>query len=696
MKTKILVVDDSSSDRLIIEKMLGEFDVLTAQDGADALRLIDQQPDIELMILDLNMPVMDGFQVLQTLKEQPRHQSLRTIILTNYDEMDNEIRGLELGAVDYIRKPIHMSSLMIRVETQMQLLQVRQSMEQKLRDQDLTFDTIFYQAPIGIAISHNMEPADEAVSLRGQINPMLEEITGRSAEELIRLGWAAVTHPDDLAEELPLYNKFRSGEIGSYALDKRYIKPDGTIAWVHLVVAPLSLSDQKNNRHISLAQDISKRKAMEEYLQYNNEHDALTGLHNRRYMESLFKLDTEVAVQTGSVLIGINLSPLHALNMVYGFQYTWDLVKQIADELNQLTSSKCLLFNLHENQFVFYLKEVFSREALTDFCGMIAAKLRSLLTIERVNGGIGIVELNTTQPNDIDQLLKRVLIASEKAIESPEDFSYSFFDKDMESAIDREGEIKRELAMIASHQDQSRLYLQFQPVLDLKTGRICSFEALARMDSQTYGLVSPQEFIPIAEESKLIIPLGEQIMIEAFRFLAQLHQLGHTSMKVAVNISAIQLLRNGFIESTTRMAREMQIKLTHVILEITESILAVNYQEINAILGKLKQLGIKIAIDDFGTGYSSLARERELNINYLKIDKLFIDKLMELETDKAITGDVISMAHKLGHVVVAEGVEHEAQRQYLEAHNCDEIQGYLLSRPLDAADAIALLERSNG
>ncbi|MDD4461872.1 MAG: response regulator, partial [Eubacteriales bacterium] len=203
MKTKILVVDDSSSDRLIIEKMLGEFDVLTAQDGADALRLIDQQPDIELMILDLNMPVMDGFQVLQILKEQPRHQSLRTIILTNYDELDNEIRGLELGAVDYIRKPIHMSSLKIRVETQMQLLQVRQSMEQKLRDQDLIFDTIFYQAPIGIAISHNMEPADEAVSLRGQINPMLEEITGRSAEELIRLGWAAVTHPDDLAEELP-------------------------------------------------------------------------------------------------------------------------------------------------------------------------------------------------------------------------------------------------------------------------------------------------------------------------------------------------------------------------------------------------------------------------------------------------------------------------------------------------------------
>jgi EAL domain-containing protein (putative c-di-GMP-specific phosphodiesterase class I) len=141
------------------------------------------------------------------------------------------------------------------------------------------------------------------------------------------------------------------------------------------------------------------------------------------------------------------------------------------------------------------------------------------------------------------------------------------------------------------------------------------------------------------------------------------------------------------------MIDEKQVNPENIGLEITETVFASNYQEINSILGELKDLGIKIAIDDFGTGYSSLARERELNITCIKIDKYFINKLMLLKDEEAITGDIIAMAHKLGHSVIAEGVEHERQRQYLLKYGCDRIQGYLISKPLSESAALDLLRK---
>ena len=202
MLTKILLVDDSASDRLIIKNMLSDYNVLVACDGIEAMRQIDEHDDIDLIILDLNLPNMDGFQVLEALKSDERYNKLRTIILTNYDELDNEIKGLELGAVDYIRKPIHIDSLRIRVNIHAELLRIQKILEQKIYEQGLTFDTIFKQAPIGIAISHSMEPFNTNKSIIISMNPMFEQITGRTKEELLELGWANITHPDDLEEDI--------------------------------------------------------------------------------------------------------------------------------------------------------------------------------------------------------------------------------------------------------------------------------------------------------------------------------------------------------------------------------------------------------------------------------------------------------------------------------------------------------------
>jgi EAL domain-containing protein (putative c-di-GMP-specific phosphodiesterase class I) len=257
--------------------------------------------------------------------------------------------------------------------------------------------------------------------------------------------------------------------------------------------------------------------------------------------------------------------------------------------------------------------------------------------------------------------------------------------------IKREEVIKRELTHIATGEKDCGLYLQYQPILDLKTNRLCGFEALARLKTAELGKVPPLEFIPIAEKTKLIIPIGWEITRQAFRFLNKLKISGFDKIYVSINISAIQLMNHDFKDHLFEMINKMQVDPANVGIEITESVFASGYDEINIIMNQLRDCGLKIAIDDFGTGYSSLSRVRELNIDCVKIDKYFIDKILTIH-DNDITSDIISIAHKLGHYTVAEGVEYEEQKQYLQNYGCDKIQGYLIGKPLDEEDAINLLK----
>jgi EAL domain-containing protein (putative c-di-GMP-specific phosphodiesterase class I) len=264
----------------------------------------------------------------------------------------------------------------------------------------------------------------------------------------------------------------------------------------------------------------------------------------------------------------------------------------------------------------------------------------------------------------------------------------------MEVQIVCDEAISRELSQIAAGENVDRLFLLYQPIFDLKTNQIYGFEALARLSSDDPVLVPPLKFIPIAERTKLIVPVGEIILRKALYFLQKVEEEGYDTINMSINISAIQLLREGFIETLVDVIREYKIAPERICLEFTESIFFSDFENINSVLSEVKRYGIKVALDDFGTGYSSFAREQELNIDCLKIDKSFIDKLMEVEAAESITGDIISMAHKIGHYVVAEGVEHEKQLQYLKDHDCDKVQGYLIGKPLSEDDTLELLKKN--
>lgn len=827
MPAKILIADDSATDRLIIKNMLSEYNTLTACDGQEAMLLIDLHPDIDILILDLNMPKMDGFEILEVLKSNDRYKRLRTIILTVSDEPENEIKGLKMGAVDYIRKPVNFDSLRARIEVHLEFLKLQQLYEQKLHSQELTFDTIFQQAPIGITISHAQNPNSNYVEFYHNVNPKAEEILGRSKEEIIALGWEKITHPDDVEEDLENFKRLLAGEINSYSMDKRYIRPDGSIVWVNIVVAKIDLHDNSRFNHICFMHDISERKEiekslkesersksvllshipgmayrcsydrdwtmqyvsagcynltgytaenllynkdlsynevispeyrrllwnewkrilakrqpfkyeyeittaqgerkwvlemgqgiyneagevealegiildisdrkkMEDNLKFISEHDTWTGLYNRRYLENVLARDAEIVSTEKRALVGINVSPIQTLTLTYGFDYDQDIVKKVADALKMHCTDKRQLYYTFQNRFIFYVKGYDDKEELIQFCKELVGTMDSILSIERVGGGIGIIELNEDNVYDMGQLSKKLLVASEKAMDLYNaDIGICFFDDELEAEVIREGEIKAELARIETDEGYDGLHLKFQPILDIKSNKITEFEALARLNSNKLGMLMPGEFIPLAEKTKLIIPLGKKVLIKAFEFLNRLKKDGYDSINVSVNISVIQLIGENFIKDLFNLIDEMKVNPENIVIEITETIFASDYDEINRLLGVMKASGIRVAIDDFGTGYSSLSRERELNVNIIKIDKSFSDKILDPNNKDSIIGDIISMAHKLGYGVVAEGVEYEEQKQFYVNYNCDKLQGYLISKPLAEEAAIEFLKNYN-
>jgi PAS domain S-box-containing protein len=826
MQIKILVVDDSASDRLLIKKALGEYCILTADDGLEAIDVLEEHDGINILLLNPNTSRMNDFQVLQSLKENQRYRKLRTIILTDSDELDQAVKGLELGAVDYIRKPIQKELLKSRIEVHAALLRAGQAPEQQLEVPPLTFDMLFNQAPIGIAISHSPDPEDPDKDMV-IINSVYEQITGRSRDELVSLGWAKITHPDDLDKDLDNFRKLQSGEIKIYSMDKRYIKPNGSIVWVHKVVAPFTLSNHQQYNHICLIKDITERKAIEkaldesersksvflshlpglayrcnnddewtmqyvsegcfnltgyppesllynrdlsfkdiispeyheslykewertlpirqpfsyEYeiitatgerkwvlergqgvynedgevealegivldisdrkavedtLRYNYEHDRWTGLYNREYLVSVLARDIKFRKKAKKALVGISLGMMQLLTMSYGFQYSQDLIKKTAEALSQLCIDNRILFHPREYRFIFYLLDYKDKDELLAFSKKVAEILESLFATERIGGGIGILEMGEYQnETDIDLLLRRLLIASERCISLfGRDFEISFYDDELEATINRERDIVEALnAIVMDINTTDELFLQYQPIINLSTDSIIGFEALARLRTEKYGLVSPLEFIPIAEKTKLIIPIGEMVLVRALRFLNKLKERGYDDIRVSINISVVELLNPDFINRFFDLIRHMQVNPRNIGIEITESVFITDSNSINHIIEKLKKAGLHIAIDDFGTGYSSLSREKELEVDSTKIDKYFIDRLLHTDLSKAITCDIISMSHKMGHTTIAEGVEDHVQLQYLREYGCDKVQGYLISKPLDEKDAIEFLDK---
>ena len=259
----------------------------------------------------------------------------------------------------------------------------------------------------------------------------------------------------------------------------------------------------------------------------------------------------------------------------------------------------------------------------------------------------------------------------------------------------REELIEKALIAIIGGEFKDFFHMVHQPLFDIKSNKIIGFESLARMTIQDIGPVPPLEFIGLAEKRNLIFPLGNVILKKVSEFLYLLKSLDYNNIYVGINISGLQLLRDGFfdvVKGTIGLSRENWNRL---VFEITETMLVDNFELANEKLAELKSMGSLVALDDFGTGYSSLTELRNLNIDIIKMDRSFVGRIEQYGEDTLITQDIITMSHKLSLKVVAEGVENERQMNYLKNHGCDIIQGFYLSKPLVESDAIDFLKLYN-
>jgi diguanylate cyclase (GGDEF)-like protein len=422
-------------------------------------------------------------------------------------------------------------------------------------------------------------------------------------------------------------------------------------------------------------------------------YDKLTGLPNGEYLMEYLDGLIETMDEKKAIIL-INTRNFKTLNMTYGFAYGNQIIAEIAQKLRGAIRDEDRLFRFNADRFVLVVNRYETKEELVDLAESIfeVFKSESLVTSEHqyVNVEFGIVELKNREMT-VDKLLQDATLALSH-MDSGRSGSIHFYEDSMEETIIREDRIEKSLRNIIKNGCDDSFYLCYQPKLDLTSKRISGFEALARLKLDDLGFVSPLEFIDIAERRQLIYDLGRIILRESCEFISRAHAMGFEDTGVSINISGIQLLRKEFVGDVSDIANQFEMDPGCLEFEITESVLLENYEIINHKLKQIKDMGIRISIDDFGTGFSSLARLKELNIDIVKIDKYFIDAIIEKDKDSLITADIISMSHKLGLEVVAEGVENQEQLDYLEKNNCDIVQGYYIAKPLMEEEAIEKLK----
>lgn len=425
--------------------------------------------------------------------------------------------------------------------------------------------------------------------------------------------------------------------------------------------------------------------------------DDVTGLPNNHYLSEVLDDILRKSRDASVAVLMVNISDFKTINMTLGYETGDRMLRETAERLGTLTRDGISLYRFAADRFVLLLEECVDRNESR----AIAMRIDDLFlrpfrfgdSLKYMSVQVGISDMDGAQKS-AGQLLKEASV-SLSSIKDPEGSSLAFFDSYMENELQREEAIEEELSKLLQGEGNGRFYLMFQPVVSIKDDRITGFEALARFESEALGLVMPMEFIRIAERKQIICQLGEVIFREACEFLRMLESSGNHGIKVAVNVSGVQLMRECFAEGVRDIIGRCGADPSMIELEITESILVSGFEEINERLGQLRNQGIRIHLDDFGTGYSSLHRLRELQVDTLKIDRSFISSVNGNSDNGSIVSDIISMAHRTRLAVIAEGVETAQQKGYLAANGCDYYQGYLVSPPLEKDKAIELLIQYN-
>jgi diguanylate cyclase (GGDEF)-like protein len=495
-------------------------------------------------------------------------------------------------------------------------------------------------------------------------------------------------HPDDrdaLAEALT----YLRDAPATASLDCRFLD-DGAEAWVgHFHME----SEQVPSRGVVIrgtVRDVTEARAAEAHIQYLAHFDPLTRLPNRSFWTERVRAHVHTAARHGEqfAVLFLDLDQFKIVNDSLGHAIGDLLLTAVAARLQSVLREDDLLARQGGDEFVALLTRLRHAEDAAVVANKMIEVLRAPFVVENhelsVSVSIGIA-LYPQDATDAGTLIKQADLAMYSAKESGRN-AYQFFRDDMNAQAQRRLRVEHALRRAV---ERKEFELYYQPQVDARDGRVLGFEALLRWHNPAQGDISPAEFIPVAETTGLILPIGAWVLETAFNQQVAWQRSGHGHLRVAVNISALQFRHESFLASLEQLLARTGADPGRIELEITESALMQVGEDMVERLKRLRRLGFTLALDDFGTGYSSLAYLKRFPIERLKIDRSFVRDLPDDPEDCAIATATLSMARDLGMEVVAEGVENAAQRDYLIAGGCKVLQGYLFGRPRPAAEWVS-------
>lgn len=691
----VLHVDSDAASLQMVEGALASagFDVLHAVDGIQAIDMYRaHEPD--LIIMDATMPVMSGLDAMSGIRKLPGGVYVPILMTAGTEDLDSIARAYDEGAIDFLTKPLDFHTLPHRVQY---LLRSKWTAD-ALRVNQTKLDNAQRIARLG---NWECRLQDQSMSWSQEFGRVL----GLSDEQTID-NW------NEFMDRIVDADRHGVRRLAEQAVEEKHafnieftirFQHDGSTRRIRLEAEPYCTESGDCTHMLGTIQDITERSNAQKQMHNLAYFDLITGLPNRAQLNEQLRYTLKLAKRNQGkfALLFLDLDHFKQVNDTLGHDAGDELLKQVSSRLTAVvrggdmvsataeeldtddSESRHTVARIGGDEFVVLLSQVNRAEDAARVAERIAQSISLPYDIAAQNVSVTTTIGISVYPADgvtAEVLMKNADVAMYHAKESGRN-GYQFYSREIhEQTLARftlEGELKSAI-------ENEQLTLVYQPKVNIDDGSVSGVEALVRWDHEEHGTVSPNEFILLAEETGLILPLGRWVMREATRQMQEWIEAGLEPMVIAVNCSSVQFTRSDMIEDINTAISYSGLDPQLLEIELTEKLLLQDTELGIRILRDMKALGIQVAIDDFGTGYSSLSSLKRLPVDKLKIDSSFVKELSVDAGDVAIVSAIITLSHNLNLTVVAEGVETRQQYDILHGFKCNEAQGYLISRPMKA------------
>ena len=676
--SSVLIVDDDSSIRAVLSHRLKRegYQCAEACDGADALEHLEKRR-YDLVLLDISMPKLDGFSVLHSIRSKFSEAELPVIMVTAEDEKEEIIRAFNGGANDYLTKPIDLDLAFARIETQIRLHQCQaelQASEERYALSAQGSNDGLWDWRIDEDRIHYSERWTSLLGIEGS------PLTNSTAV------WFQRIHPEDAPRVQCELESHLQGNQAHYESQMRMRHENGNYRW--MLCRGIAVRNQlgRTIRMAGSLTDITESKVA----------DSLTGLPNRLMFRDRLEQTAERRKETSCgnyAVFYLDLDNFKLVNDSLGHDAGDQLLVAVARRLEGcLRSTDAIIARMGGDEFTILVDHIASKEVAQKLAERIAESFEAPFAIGKrreiftsVSVGISYADIET----NVDDLIRGADTAMYQA--KAEGCPFRFYNPRMQQAKKARFDIENEL-----HQaiERNEIFLHYQPIVEIDTGKLSSVEALVRWNHPRLGTVGPLQFVAIAEETGMVIPIGRSILQMACQQLASWRSrfLACQDLRIGVNVSTKQFAGSSLVGDVMDALSDSGLNPDALTIEITESMVMENPSEAAERLQELRSRGVRIAIDDFGTGYSSLASLHQLSLDVLKVDQSFVSNMVRSCENNAIVRTILTLADNLRLDVVAEGIETHDQRESLRSMGCKYGQGYLFSKPLSVDDVEQLFE----